>query len=226
MHSIADSSFVNLLSHELRTPLTSLLGYIELLESENNLSRSQIEFINQAGKSAENLNQVIDSMLELLCLDNGCLENHPRYLSIQKEIQPLIDPYIRLASEKNLYLHMHWYGSDHIALDRMMLRSIVRILVDNAIKFTDVGGVTLKFNVTNSTLSLTVSDTGIGISEESIPFILKRYWQESHGDGRKFGGLGIGLHILKRYVDAMNGQIYITTRKNEGTMILVNIPTT
>lgn len=205
--------------------MTSLLGYIELLESETKLSHTQIEFISQARKSAENLNQVIDSMLELLCLDKGCLENYPRILSIHDEIQTVVDPYRRLASEKNLYFDLHCSDAEYIVMDRMMLRSLVRILVDNALKFTDVGGVTLKLSVAKSTLSISISDTGIGISEESIPFILKRYWQESKGEGRKYGGLGIGLHILKRYLNVMNGRIYITSRKDEGTNIYINIPT-
>lgn len=212
------------LAHEFRTPMTGLIGFLQLLKDEVGNASPASEYAMYANKSAESLIQMMESSLEIASLQAGVVDNHPRFISLEKEIRPVLDTLWKEANKKDIYLQIHWPKDDHVFIDRAILSTIVRNLVDNAIKFTLIGGVTVKFKVTRSHFAFEVSDTGVGMDESSLPLVFTPYWQESQGISRRFRGVGIGLSIVRGYVDALKGTVRVKSIKNEGTIIKVEIP--
>ncbi len=216
---------ITAMSYEFRTPLTGILGYAQLLSDELvNINEAQT-YARLIRRSANTLQQVLDSVLEYVNLKAGNTENLPEYVRLQELLTPVMDSMKLKARKKKVYLKAKWPASDHAFVDPALFISIVNHLVDNAIKFTSSGGVQVRFETMAKSIRLVVSDTGIGIQPESTPHLYVPYWQESQGIARRHRGLGLGLSIVDRIVDVMKGRIHIDSTPGLGTTVTVDIPT-
>jgi len=221
------SEFVATVSHELRTPIHVVLGFAELmLEGEYGpLSSCQRETLNRILFGARSLLELSEAALELMRLDATQIPIRLESVSVaeilhevEREIvgpRPKNDVALRFAVSKDL---------DELRSDRGKLKLILKNLIGNALKFTDAGHVTVSARRTNGTLELVVEDTGVGIPEASLPFIFDAFRQADGSTTRRFGGVGLGLHIVRRAVERLGGSIRATSVEGRGSRFDVRIP--
>ena len=236
--SVAKSEFLAMASHELRTPLNPIIGYVDLLmrEQPDPESSRKLELIKH---SARLLLRLIDDILDFSRIERGNVRLEADTFDFRSQFEQMVDSMLGQAHKKNLslrYQHCKQPGetddTPHIVADEVRLRQIALNLVGNAIKFTHQGGITVRtFLLPDSAhrsnhrvLRLEVSDTGIGIATEDRQKLFKPFSQIDGTWTREYGGLGLGLAISSKIVDAMKGFIYCQSEKGVGSTFSVEIP--
>lgn len=222
------SNFLANMSHELRTPLIAILGYTEILGAEIKQGdwNDMIDTIMNSGKRLlETLNLILD--LSKIEADKV----HIKYssLNISDEINEIVNLLKPVAKKKNLYLKTELTNDNLISnLDKRLFDSIITNLINNGIKYTSNGGVTVSLNSyqidDNIFAAITVSDTGIGIAKENQELIFDEFRQVSEGYNRNFEGAGLGLTITKKFVEKMGGKITLKSNPDEGSVFTVTFP--
>jgi signal transduction histidine kinase/CheY-like chemotaxis protein len=223
-------TFLANMSHEIRTPLNAIAGFTyQVLQSE--LTKKQKEQLEIVKKSSDHLLQIINDILDYSKIQSGKFNFEkvgfsPRKLA--KEVVLLMQP---AAEHKKLKISSRVAKSvPEICLgDPVRLRQIILNLLANAIKFTEVGKVSLSLSAVQQsanqvTLRLTVKDTGTGISEEKLKIIFNEFEQADSSVSRKFGGTGLGLSISKKLTELQNGSINIQSEEGKGTSVSIIIP--
>ncbi len=225
----AKSKFLAMMSHELKTPLTVIKGYSELLKGaagKKIIAQGKIPEISaQIVNSSDNLAAMVNTLLEFSQLESGTF-------SLKNEIFPLekILPYVRAIAETNRKASKAEYienipdESIMLNTDKHGLQHIIANLLVNAFKFCNETSVKLEILKENNVLSVSVSDKGIGIDKENQERIFQAFYQVSLGTNRKFGGIGLGLSIVSRIVDEMEGQITLESKPGEGSKFTVSLP--
>jgi signal transduction histidine kinase/ActR/RegA family two-component response regulator len=201
--------FLATVSHELRTPLTPILGWVRQLR-DGGLSpaeeRVALGTIERAGSS---LVQLIDDLLDVSRITSGKLRLQPRPVEIVRVVAAAIEPMRPAAAAKGITLDVSTVEGLTVAGDPERLQQIVWNLVSNAIKFTDSGGrVKVDVSRVDAEVEIRVSDTGQGISEELLPHVFERFWQADGSSTRTFGGLGLGLAIVRHLVELHGGTVH------------------
>lgn len=218
------TNFLTNMSHELRTPLVGILGAAQILDEEldNSDYKEWVSIILQAG------NRLLET--QGLILDFSKIEAEkilPKYLDVplNSVITSIAELFESMAVKKGLFIKTEIPDSVfHAQLDERLLREVISNLVNNAIKYTHVGGVTITLERDNDFAIIKVSDTGIGIPEEKFEYIFEEFRQVSEGVGRGFEGSGLGLTITKRFVELMKGSIYVESKIGEGSVFTVKLP--
>ncbi len=228
------SDFLARMSHELRTPLTSIQGFVRLLE-QSSQNPSDMNYCQIIDRASAQLLTMINDILEFTKLQSSTqvLNNEPYKLfeCIEQPIQ-LLAP---TAHEKGveLYLDFALNVPEHLIGDAMLVRQIVANLVGNAIKFTAQGYVSIKVSLEsldknggtqNNTLVISVADTGIGVNPNLQEQIFEAFKQADTTIARRFGGTGLGLPIVKSYLDMLGGDIQLTSTEEGGSLFRVSIP--
>ncbi len=212
------------MSHEIRTPLTPINGFAESLAEE--LSGPKAELARRIRKSGERLQETIDSVLELSQLEAGTQELSREPFDLREAVEKCLDVLDTWAEQEGVTVQADLPDEPVKGQwDEAALRRIAENLVENAIKFTPKGGqVTVQVEATNGKAALEVEDTGIGISEESVPKVFEAFRQESEGMDREFEGTGLGLSIVQRLTHALDGSIEVEGEKGEGARFVVYLP--
>jgi PAS domain S-box-containing protein len=223
-HSVkAKEHFLANMSHEIRTPMNAILGMSNLL-FKTNLTEKQHSYLNAIKISSENLLIIINDILDFSKIESEKLNLEKIGFSLHQVIHNLIQTIQHKTSEKNLF--MEHYIDDRIKPvligDPFRLQQILLNLVNNAIKFTQEGGIQLKcildsFSEDRQSIYFSVTDTGIGISQDKFQTIFESFTQEDETITRKYGGTGLGLSICKELVEMQGGTIKVTSQKNTGT---------
>lgn len=206
-------------SHDLRTPLASLRGYLDtLILKEGQLSpEEQRRFVEIASKHSERLGKLVDELFELAKLESNATPLRVEAFSMAELVQDVVIKFqlraeqagIRLAAEFRPDLPL-------VSGDIAMMERVLENLIENAIRFTPAGGnVTVSLVPENGKLFVRVSDTGVGIAEESLPFIFDRFWRGDESARR--GGAGLGLAIAKRILELHGAELVAQSRVNAGT---------
>ena len=212
-------------SHEFRTPLAIILGYSEMLkEGKFDDARELGDLIHESSRT---LNDTLNLILELAQIDGGgfALENEPADVAMLAK--DAIRAHNQRARLKSLQMNFDAAESDHFAnVDRVRLLKIVDYLLDNAIKFTDEGGINVTIESDPEWTHISVADTGIGIEEAFLPKLFTPFKQESSGLTRSHGGLGVGLAIARRMAESMGGRITVSSNKGKGSTFVVSMPRT
>jgi signal transduction histidine kinase/ActR/RegA family two-component response regulator len=200
--------FLATVSHELRTPLTPILGWVRQLR-EGGLSgaeqRVALETIERAGSS---LVQLIDDLLDVSRITSGKLRVQPRPVELSRVVAAAVEPMRPAADAKGITLEVDAREGGTVAGDPDRLQQIVWNLVSNAIKFTDAGGrVKVDVRRHEGEVEIRVSDTGQGISPSVLPHVFERFWQADGSSTRTFGGLGLGLAIVRHLVELHGGTV-------------------
>ncbi|MBD3822721.1 MAG: response regulator, partial [Thiotrichales bacterium] len=225
----AKADFLSIMSHEIRTPLNSVIGGAQLLMMNefDEEYRSQIEMIHHSGVHLLNLiNDVLDlSKMEAQKLE---LEEIPFDLTQLVEIVTKMNQ--NMVQEKGLYLDLQIDPSlpIHRKGDAARLRQVLLNLINNASKFTEKGGITLKISKSTRNnrmfVRFEVTDTGIGITAEQKQKLFNEYVQAESSINRKYGGTGLGLLICQKIVDSMEGSIGVNSDIGKGTTFWFEIP--
>jgi PAS domain S-box-containing protein len=223
------SVFLANMSHELRTPLVGIIGFTEIL-SESVDDPALKEMTSVIDSSAHRLQRTLDLILELTLLESNEEEIKLLKLDAVGIVKECLTFFEQQASEKNLTLMLQ-PGPEHVVIDadRRILTTIVHNLIDNAIKFTIKGSITIMVSEESAQdvskcVRIAISDTGIGMSEDALKIIFEEFRQASEGLSRQYEGTGLGLTISRRYVELLHGTISVVSKLGEGSTFTVEIP--
>jgi signal transduction histidine kinase/CheY-like chemotaxis protein/HAMP domain-containing protein/HPt (histidine-containing phosphotransfer) domain-containing protein len=223
----AKTMFFANMSHEIRTPMNAVLGMSELLLKEK-LNDRQIRYAKDIKTSAEALLNIINDILDVSKLQAGKLQLVPVHYDFDAMIDNIssIARFLTEDSHKNMSFKLLLPNLGPLCLygDDMRLRQILLNLLSNAIKFTEEGHVQLEIKFTDTTMQITVSDSGIGIPAESIPTLFDAYEQADLIKNRTKKGTGLGLTISKAIVEMMGGHITVESEYGKGTSFHVSLP--
>ena len=214
------TAFMANMSHEIRTPLTSILGFTSILSEE--VDGNHRELVDTIERSGRRLMRTLNSVLDLSLLESGSLKAHPERLEIVREVRDAVEGLMPVAERKGLTLTIHAnLPKIYCSVDRACLTRILDNLIDNGIKFTESGGVSVVIRTEGTKVFIDVIDTGIGISPMFVNQLYDDFKQESTGIARSFEGVGLGLSITKRLAALIGADLEVSTRKGEGTRFSV-----
>ncbi|WDP90398.1 MAG: PAS domain S-box protein [Desulfobacter sp.] len=227
------SNFLANVSHEIRTPLNSVIGFSELL-STMITEKQQAGYLAAVTTAGKNLLALINDILDLSRMEAGKLQINRVPVSLERLFNEIFHLFKVKVEKKNLAFPAHLAPDipDALFLDEIRLRQVITNLIDNAVKFTEAGSITLKAEanpVSDGTqkridLHITVEDTGIGIPENKREIIFESFRQESAGTSRKFGGTGLGLAICRQLTELMGGGISVDGAKGGGSIFTIRLP--
>ncbi|MGH1569400.1 ATP-binding protein [Methylobacterium sp. P31] len=225
--SQAKTDFLASMSHEIRTPLNGILGYTDLLLAENQLSPGQRLRLERIHSSGAALLTVINDILDFSKIEAGQIEIESRPFALTALVDNSLSIVRSLAEHKDLTLSAQVEPGvpDHLIGDQDRLRQILLNLLNNALKFTAKGSVTLQFaGLPDASLSagerrlrFSVTDTGIGIPADKQGILFERFSQVDSSTSREFGGTGLGLAISQRLVHLMGGRIGVESQPGQGS---------
>ncbi|MEI6066769.1 MAG: response regulator [Methylococcaceae bacterium] len=224
------SEFLANMSHEIRTPMNGVLGMLDLLH-ETEMTTTQLDWLETAHSSAEALLEIINDILDLSKLEAGQFEVEQVSFSLADLVDDICALMAVRARAKGLKLNcllpatlsLRWHG------DPLRIRQVLTNLIGNALKFTEQGEVSVsvtRLPMTDSLdeLRFEVRDTGIGISEATLPRLFKSFSQADSATSRRFGGSGLGLFISKKLVELMGGTIGADSVPNQGSCFWFTLP--
>jgi two-component system phosphate regulon sensor histidine kinase PhoR len=219
-------NFVANVSHELRTPLTVIGGFAETLVSDDPPFESRVQFAEKIVTNTRRMQRLVDDLLDLSRIELGGWVPSPVQADIESIAGDALASARALASQKALTLHTEIPpDTATVYADPMALRQIIGNLVDNAVRHTATGTVTVFSRPREGGgVIVGVRDTGIGIAPEHLPRIFERFYRVDKGRAREEGGTGLGLAIVKHLVEAHGGKVRAESTVGAGTSILAHFP--
>jgi signal transduction histidine kinase len=225
----AKSEFLATMSHEIRTPMNAIMGMTHLLQKDQPRS-DQLEPLNILDFSGKTLLTLIDDVLDFSKIEAGRIEFEHIEFNLEQLLSTIIDTCKALAINKKVSLKSNIENNLHYTLygDPARLTQILNNLLGNAIKFTELGYVSLEVNKLKETkdhisLQFVVKDTGIGIPEERIATIFESFTQGSGSTKRLYGGTGLGLSISKQLIELQGGSLHLESELGKGTVFFVEM---
>lgn len=219
--------FLATLSHELRTPLNPILGWTRLLRSRSFSAERVQEALETIERSAERQSQLVEDLLDLSQIIQGQLKLSLSSVPLIEPIQAAIDT-IRLSAEaKELEIETQLDPAvGYVRGDCMRLQQILWNILTNAVKFTPLGGkIVIQLERLDRQAQITVKDTGKGIKPDFLPFVFDRFRQEDGSFTRNFGGLGLGLALVRQLVEAHGGTITAASPgEGQGATFTIQLP--
>ncbi len=225
----AKSEFLAMVGHEIRTPMNGMMVMAEMLAAAP-LSPRHLRYAEIINRSGRNLLTIINDILDMSKIEAGRLDLESAPFSIDSLIDDVAGLFSERAREKQLSLTFVIDPQVPLLVlgDVTRLNQVITNLVNNALKFTEAGGVVVGVSARAGSagsvpLTFTVTDTGIGIASDKLEHVFERFAQGDQTITRRFGGTGLGLAISKRLVEAMNGAISVTSREGIGSTFTVNV---
>ena len=223
----AKDEFLSILSHELRTPLNAILGWSAMLRQRTLSEDKVLRALETIERNAKSQAQLIEDILDISRIITGKLRLQVRPVNLVPVIESAIES-VRLAAEaKSIRLQSVLDSEAGLLLgDANRLQQVVWNLLSNALKFTPKDGrVEIRLERVNSHAEITVSDTGLGISSEFLPFVFDRFRQHDSTTTRSYGGLGLGLAIVRQLVELHGGTVTVVSPGiGQGTTFTVTLP--
>jgi two-component system, OmpR family, phosphate regulon sensor histidine kinase PhoR len=217
--------FVANVSHELKTPLTAVSGYAETLLDDGIPSEQRQRFVETIRENATRMQRIVDDLLDLSRIESGGWRPNVTTVDVGGMVSDVFTALHSAASAKGLSLVANVVpGATHVRVDPTAFRQIVTNLVENAVRYTREGGVTLKTRAADGGVWVEVSDTGIGIAPEHLPRIFERFYRVDAGRSRAEGGTGLGLAIVRHLAEAHGGRVEATSTVGRGTTVGVWLP--
>lgn len=220
-------TFLSLISHEIRTPLNIILGYAGLIEEEQmaGTSNTTITYFDNMRSGCDRLMRTVDQMVSLSGLESGSIRSVLVPMHVSLFLDDVLPRYRRLAQQRKLSFSTMTHADAICHIDRMLLTLALDNVLDNAIKFTNQGSISVALDVEDGMARITMTDTGIGIRPEFLPFIGTKYTQQENGRTRPYDGLGIGLAITRAIIDRHGGSLQFESTVGTGTSVHILLPT-
>lgn len=221
------TEFVSNVSHELRTPLTSISGYAKLLYREQigDVNTDQKEALKIIVDESERLTRLINEVLDLAKLESGKINFKMQDVDLVELGSIVRDMMIISAQDKGLYLRFEC--PDIIPLvrgNKDLLKQVFLNLLNNALKFTERGGILIRLHHHQNYVDVEITDTGVGIPKEELTHIFKKFHQIDSSLTRKYSGTGLGLSIVRHIIKNHKGLLKIKSVQGKGTSIVFSIP--
>ena len=219
------SRFVTMASHEFRTPLSTILSSVSLISRYNGTKDEdkRIKHVNRIKSSVNNLTGILNDFLSLSRLEEGRITNDPTEFSINDLSSEVIDEMNGILKENQQIQHFHELPEEMVFLDKNLIRNIMINLISNAIKYSHEGQkIQINTKVENKLLTLEVKDQGIGIPEEDQVYLFSRFFRAHNA--ANIPGTGLGLNIIKKYLDILRGNVDFVSKQAMGTTFIVQIP--
>ena len=224
----AKGEFLATMSHELRTPLNVIIGYADLLSEHafGTLTEEQTNTMKRVKRSAHELYELISAMLDLSRLEAGRLPVDVRDVRLHDFLGELRDETREIQEQSGLqFLWTIEPCLPFVRTDPAKLKVIVKNLLRNAIRFTTKGSITVDARAAQGGVEIAVTDTGVGIPQESLSLIFEPFQQIDNLESRQDGGTGLGLHIVKRLLGLLDGHITVESEEGRGSTFRIWIPT-
>lgn len=221
------SAFLMNMSHEIRTPMNGILGFLNLLNQPGLSEDEKSDYLEIVNKSGERLLSTINDIVEISKIESGDLKIDLQEIDISEVMKFHFDFFRIQAREKGIEMKVKNQISGDAAViktDKSKLDAILSNLIKNAIKFTNTGGIELGNYLKDNYLFFYVKDTGKGIPEDKLKVIFERFRQVESGNTKEHEGSGIGLTIVKAYIEALNGNMKISSEEGKGSTFEFSIP--
>ncbi len=217
--------FLTNMSHELRTPINGIYGVLQIL-SKKNTDPLQSEFLDAATISTQSLTSIINDILHTHELEQGALEINPQWVDSQQLFANLRGLFIPTAQLKNILFSVKVDQAmpEQLHCDALRLGQVLNNITGNSLKFTEQGYVKVEASYSNDSLTINISDTGIGMNEDTQAHLFERFFQGDATNTKAYPGLGLGLSISKELIGKMGGQITVVSSVGQGSTFTINVP--
>ncbi|MBE3130580.1 MAG: HAMP domain-containing protein [Acidobacteria bacterium] len=215
--------FVVNVSHELKTPLTAIKGFVETMEPKaEEENRPYLEIVR---RNTDRLIAIVEDLLTLSQLEDRGMKVERTEVHVRPLAESILGLFEKRAREKGLTLTLESSPDlPSIQADPLQVEGLLLNLLDNAVKYTDKGRVTVRLGTRDGRLAIEVEDTGLGIDSVHVPHIFERFYVVDKSRSKKLGGTGLGLSIVKHIVLAHQGTVAVKSRLTEGTTVTVLLP--
>lgn len=220
------TAFIQNISHEIRTPLNGLLGFSNLMADDTLSAEEKKQIVPMLHLSGERLVKAISDYVDIAKIVSGNMDVNKEVVGVANLFYELLSRYQHLYSEKGLVLNVNFPKDTELTFvsDPVHLRSILWHLMDNALKFTYTGSVSMLVKDENDRLTVKITDTGIGIQEEDQDKIFDIFMQPDVSTTRRHEGNGLGLSIVKGLLDLLGGSIRMESEVGVGTTVHLTLP--
>lgn len=228
------SEFISTASHEMRTPVASIQGFIELALNPKvaTVDEKARGYLVKAHEASKHLGKLFQDLLTASKSEDGRLVNNPTIIEVGELLGQLVDHAKVTAEKKKLQITFETTQSTdkaiapllYIHADPERFREVITNLIDNAIKYTEHGMITVGASLRERTVVIRVSDTGMGIAAEDIPHLFQKFYRTDNSATREIGGTGLGLYISKQIIEMMGGQIWVESTPGAGSTFYVELP--
>jgi PAS domain S-box-containing protein len=221
------SAFLENISHEIRTPLNGILGFAPLVLDPHITTKEKEEYLNILNESGKRLLQTVDDYMDMSMLVSGTMKVTSHFFRLQLLFKEATLAFATRCSLKGLQfniINQNCPADVSLFSDKDLLKKVLFHLIDNAIKFTDKGSISIEYMQSESTMSIAVSDTGIGIETANLQTIFDKFFQEDHKRTRNFEGSGLGLTIVVEVMKLLNGSVSVESKKHQGSTFTLTLP--
>ncbi|WP_108808638.1 response regulator [Aquimarina spinulae] len=221
------TAFIHNISHEVRTPMNGIIGFSELLNDPQITSDQQKEYSKIIINSSNQLINIIDDIIEISKLETNQVEVRFEEININETLQKLFSDFQSKAISKNIAIYLNNKLTDDqgiILMDKLKIHKILQNLIDNAIKFTTKGMIEISCEIENSSLVITIIDTGIGIKPEDQELIFRNFSQSEKEATKSYDGLGLGLSIAQKNANLIGGNVTFVSMVNKGSIFTLTVP--
>lgn len=219
----AKTRFLAAASHDLRQPLHTL-SMLSAALTQSELDERSSKIAQRMSITMEDLSSELDSLLDISKLDASAVTVNPTEFNIKTSVTRLISEYEESAKNKGISLSYETTGDNTLITDKFLFERIVRNLLDNAIKYTESGSVSIKATHTSNSLTVSVKDTGIGIPFNEQDKIWEEFYQLRNVERDRQKGLGLGLSIVSHLTELLDGTISINSAISKGSEFIVSVP--
>lgn len=232
------SEFVSTASHEMRTPIAAIEGYLALALNAkiSNIDTRARNYLEKAHNATQHLSQLFADLLTSSKAEDGRLSSFPKVVELGEILEQIVDGARFSAQKKGLGLRYVLSANKdvrggrvvrplfYVHVDPNRIREVLQNLVDNALKYTSEGSVTIALTGDESVAQVQIKDTGVGVPEEDIPHLFQKFYRVDNSMTRSVGGTGLGLFISKKVVELYNGRIWAESQVGKGSTFFINLP--
>ncbi|MGD0341727.1 MAG: ATP-binding protein, partial [Bacteroidales bacterium] len=219
------TAFLKNISHEIRTPLNGIVGFVNLLQQERPDVEKQKEYLEYITSCSNQIICLVNDIIDLAKIESGLLEINLSESKTEKICDELRNEFSEQAIKKGLkFFVFDETGNIIIRSDIGKIRQVLNNLINNAIKFTHSGSVSVSLSKSENHLIASVSDTGIGVDDSIKEAIFDHFRQAEEGMTRNYGGSGLGLSISKGNIDFLGGKIWYSSKPGEGSVFNFEVP--
>lgn len=230
------AEFISTASHEMRTPVAAIEGYLGLALNPQTavIDEKARTYLTKAHESAQHLGRLFQDLLDVSKTEDGRLKNNPTPIDVVSYARDITNSFNSVAQGKQLVLlfkpdtatmstqrvtpaFYSWVDPDHF-------REVLSNLIENAIKYTKAGDITVDITGDDEHVALAVHDSGIGIPAEDIAHLFQKFYRVDNSDTREIGGTGLGLYLCRRLVETMGGRIWVNSEFGHGSTFSFELP--